>query len=169
MAKLTQLGWQGVAMTTAKDVAGYIVKKFQDRGDLITNLKIQKLLYYVQGWHLGLHKERAFDGEFRAWIHGPVNLDVYHEYKRYRWTPISDEQLDVDLPKDLQEHVDEVLSVYGGDTAWALEHSTHLERPWLTARAGLNPDDEGHAVIRDEIMQEFFEEQAKDDGGDQEG
>lgn len=156
-------------MTTAKDVARYIVAKFQERGDLITNLKVQKLLYYVQGWHLGLFKRPAFDGEFRAWIHGPVNLDVYHEYKRYRWNPISDEQGAVDLPPELQKHVDEVLSVYGGDTAWALESETHTERPWIAARSGLAPDDEGHTVISDGDMMEYFGERAKEDNGNQEG
>jgi len=155
-------------MTTANDVAKYIVRKFQDGGDLITNLKLQKLLYYVQGWHLGLFGKRAFDGVFFAWIHGPVNTDVYHLYKRYRWNPISDEEPLVELPDALSKHVDDVLEVYGGDTAWSLEQRTHREEPWLLARGNLTPDEECHTVISDESMRVFFAKQAKGADGDQE-
>ncbi|MGE7136186.1 Panacea domain-containing protein [Luteibacter sp. NPDC031894] len=157
-------------MATAMDVAKYVIRTFQAREDLITNLKLQKLLYYVQGWHLGLYGARAFDGQFKAWVHGPVNLDVYHAFKHNRWNPILDEMPDVKLSAELEKHVDDVLEVYGGDTAWSLEQRTHRERPWLEARGTLQPDEECQTVISDRTMQAFFEEQGRDaDGEDSKG
>jgi uncharacterized phage-associated protein len=150
-------------MATAKEVAQYIIKSFRERGDSVTNLKLQKLLYYVQGWHLGLFGKEAFTGDFKAWVHGPVNLDVYHAYKHNRWNPITDAIDDVQLPDKLEKHIDDVLEVYGDDSAWSLERRTHRETPWITARGGLPLDAECNAVITQQSMKEFFEQEAKDE------
>ena len=45
---------------------------------------------------------------------------------------------------------------YGQYTAWDLERMTHQEAPWKVAREGLEPDDEGHAEIPQEIMRRFY-------------
>jgi len=155
-------------MPTAIEVAQYIVKQFQEQEDLITNLKLQKLLYYVQGWHLGLTGQRAFEGEFKAWVHGPVNTAVYHEFRDYRWNPITRDMPDVSLPDQLKAHVDAVLQVYGGDTGWSLEQRTHTELPWLEARGDLAPDEECRVTIKESTMERFFAEQARDDEEDTE-
>jgi len=65
---------------TANDIAKYIICTFHEAGDQITNMKVQKLLYYVQGCHLGLYGTPAFAGEFQAWKYGPVEPSVYSEY-----------------------------------------------------------------------------------------
>jgi len=75
---------------TAHDVAKYIIAEFHEAEDFITNMKVQKLLYYVQGWHLGLYGAPVFDEQFQAWVHGPVQYEVYNEYKNYRWNLISE-------------------------------------------------------------------------------
>lgn len=152
-------------MPTALEAARYIVKRFQDRGDLITNLKLQKLLYYVQGWHLGLYGRRAFDGQFMAWVHGPVNYDVYNQFREHRWSPILVDVGKVTLDCDISKHIDDVLEVYGGDSAWELERRTHSEAPWIRARGGLPPDAECRNVISDDDMLEFFS--AESERGDQ--
>lgn len=151
-------------MTTAIQVANYIVKAYQEAGDPITNLKLQKLLYYVQGWHLGLNNGvLAFDGEFQAWVHGPVCPSVYRFFKDYRWNPIVGAVAESPIPPELQAHIDEVLDVYGGETGWALEQRTHREAPWLSARGRLPPDAESTAIITQQSMREFFAAEAKKD------
>lgn len=154
-------------MATSLDVARYIVKRFQERGDLITNLKLQKLLYYVQGWHLGITGERAFDGDFMAWVHGPVNYAVYQEFRDLRWNPIVRDVGEVHLDAALAQHVDDVLDVYGGDSAWELERRTHSEAPWIKARNGIPADAECRAVIGDDDIREFFAQQVADVTEDQ--
>src|SRR5262245_24975520 len=121
-------------MNSASIVAKYIVATFQQAGDPIDNLKLQKLLYYVQGWHLAVYDKPAFPESIEAWVHGPVIPGIYVEYKKYRWNPISDEVKAPEIDKELKGLIAEVLSVYGTETGWQLEQRTHTEAPWLTAR-----------------------------------
>jgi len=147
-------------MTPASDIAKYILNFFQERGDLITNLKLQKLLYYVQGWHLGLYGKPVFPESLQAWVHGPVQPDVYAQYKKFRWNPIVDEIDAPKIAKKLQQHIDEVLAVYGTEPAYVLERMTHQEDPWQHARHGLQPDMESTAEITPGSMCEFFKQRA---------
>ncbi len=141
---------------TAADVAKYIVGRFQDCQDPVTNLKLQKLLYYVQGWHLGIFGEPVFDEEFQAWVHGPVVPGVFQTYKENRWNPIIGDVERVELAAELKAHVDEVLDVYGGDSGWALELRTHREAPWKDARGAIPPDESSTAIISKDAMKSFF-------------
>lgn len=144
-------------MPTIKDVASYIISYFQERGGLITNLKLQKLLYYVQGWYLAFHDGNpAFDGEFEAWIHGPVNNEIYQQFKSKQWRPILDQQSKVTLGDDLKDLVDKVLEVYGGDSAIDLELRTHREAPWIEARGNLPEDSNCSIIITKESMYNYF-------------
>lgn len=149
-------------MATAAEVANYIVKRFQEAGDPVTNLKLQKLLYYVQGWHLGLTDEPAFEGRFEAWAHGPVCPDIYHRFKSYRWNPIVEDVGAPKLDRKLVKHIEEVLEVYGDDSGWQLERRSHREAPWIKARDGLPPDAESTEVVTERSMGKFFRKEARE-------
>jgi uncharacterized phage-associated protein len=147
-------------MANAHEVARYIVHLFQEAGDPVSNLKLQKLLYYVQGWHLALEGEQAYPERLEAWVHGPVQPAVYGAYKQYRWNPIVGEVAPVDLPAALKETVDSVVETYGGDTGYQLELRTHQEPPWQTARGNLPPDQESNEVISVASLTDFFKKLA---------
>lgn len=149
-------------METASDIAKYIIHFFHDCEDLITNLKLQKLLYYVQGWHLGLYERAAFMEDFQAWVHGPVQFQVYNEYRQYKWNPISDYFPAPSFTDHLKNHINEVLEVYGTETGYALERRTHLEDPWIIARNGLPPDAECNTIITKESIREYFRKLANE-------
>ena len=149
-------------MPDIKTIAQFVVAFFQASGDPVSNLKLQKLLYYIQGWHMALNDgEPAFAGTFQAWVHGPVCPDVYHQYKGYRWNPIIEEAHMPDLDVKLKAHIQEVLNEYGADSGWQLERRTHLEAPWIEARKGLPPDAESTEEITGESMTRFFKELAE--------
>ncbi len=60
-------------MLSCDDAAKYfLAQTSEDAGDLISNLKLQKLLYYAQGFHLALYDEPLFPEAIEAWTHGPV-------------------------------------------------------------------------------------------------
>lgn len=145
-------------MLTAQEIAKSIISEFQSREDLITNLKLQKLLYYVQGWHLGLFGEPLFAEDFEAWVHGPVIPDIYHSYKKYKWSPIVEETKKPNLEPKIDKHIIDVLDEYGMETGWALERRTHLEKPWILARGGLPPTEECIELITKESMRSFFKD-----------
>lgn len=146
------------------DVADYFLALSNFTGNLISNLKLQKLMYYVQAWHLALYDERFFDGDFEAWVHGPVLPILYRDYKLFGWKPIerddlSDEsiiKLEGTFGVQTTSFIKEVVDEYFGLTAYELERLTHQEYPWRRAREGLNADESCHRVIRDEWLKEFY-------------
>lgn len=143
-------------ITTASEVAKYIISEFHDSEDLITNMKVQKLLYYIQGWHLGLYGSPVFADDFEAWVHGPVQYEVYNEYKEYRYNPITKVINKPILNELLISHINQVLECYGGETAYALELMTHKEWPWIEARDGLPSDAPSDNIISTETMEKYF-------------
>jgi uncharacterized phage-associated protein len=145
-------------MKSAHEVANYIVCFFQEAGDPISNLKLQKLLYYVQGWHLAFKGECAFQDRLEAWVHGPVQPGVYGSFKHNRWNPIVDAVNRPNLPPEMVNVVDAVLEAYGGDSGYELELRTHQEPPWLLARGDLPQDAESNRVIDVLLMKSFFDE-----------
>jgi uncharacterized phage-associated protein len=63
---------KSLPVTTAQEVANYFIRRAHDSGEFISNLKLQKLLYYSQAWHLAIFDRRLFPERFQAWVHGPV-------------------------------------------------------------------------------------------------
>jgi uncharacterized phage-associated protein len=120
-------------MLTCHNVAEYLLSQVDDdAGDLISNLKLQKLVYYSQGFSLALNDEPIFAEDIEAWMHGPVVPDLYHAYKGHGSGAIPRPQ-DVDFEiysTDMRDLLDEVYTVYGQFSAWKLRSMTHDEPPW---------------------------------------
>lgn len=118
------------------DVAKYFLSKVdEDLGDGISNLKLQKLVYYAQGFYLAIHDEPLFANRIEAWEHGPVVPDLYHAYKAYGGgnIPVPADFDAEALDGGVTELLDEVYSVFGQYSAWKLRNMTHEERPWKEA------------------------------------
>jgi uncharacterized phage-associated protein len=100
----------------------------------ISNLKLQKLLYYAQGHHLAAFKKPLFSDTIEAWSHGPVVPDVYHEYKAYGGQNIQLDPGDAfvwdDVDVDTADYLVRVWNTYGQFSAWKLRDMTHDETPW---------------------------------------
>ena len=62
---------------SAQQIADYLIAFSHSVGDPISNLKLQKLLYYAQAWYLALHNEPLFPESIEAWVHGPAVPPVY--------------------------------------------------------------------------------------------
>jgi len=144
-------------MHAALDVAQWIVGFSAEHGDPVTNLKLQKLLYYGQAWHLVLHDEPLFNEDFEAWVYGPVIPSVYRAFKEFGAAPLiasSDQPLDFD--EDTEAHLLETMEVFGGYSSYQLEMMTHREAPWINARGGIPVDAPSQAVISKQAMHEFY-------------
>lgn len=142
---------------TAHDVAKYIISVSREHGEPISNLKLQKLLYYAQAWHLALYDGALFDERLEAWVHGPAVPPVYGEYKQWSWQPICADVPEIHIADErIKAHLDEVLDVYGGLTAMYLEKLTHQEDPWLKARGDLPPDVPSHNIISHDDMRNYY-------------
>jgi uncharacterized phage-associated protein len=150
--------WRKLVLT-CHDVANYFLSLTdEDAGDLISNLKLQKLVYYAQGFHLALYHEPLFGEAIEAWTHGPAIPSLYHHYQGLGANAIPrPTHLDFDIyDTQTRELLDEVHQVYGQFSAWKLRNMTHREPPWQEAK-------QNGGIIAQRSMQDFFQTQLIDD------
>jgi uncharacterized phage-associated protein len=149
------------APATARQVADFVLGEANLVGEFISNLKLQKLLYYAQAWYLANYKKPLFEEDFEAWVHGPVIPELYHEYKAFSFKPIIKEDLDIktlekDLGEETSSYLRECLQAYLPFGAYDLEMMSHNEEPWIIARGQCSPEEICDVVITKESMQKFF-------------
>ncbi|SNR92286.1 Uncharacterized phage-associated protein [Actinoplanes regularis] len=142
----------GVSVATAHDVAAYILSV---RGPM-SAMKLQKLLYYSQAWHLVWDEHPLFAEPIEAWANGPVVPAVYAEHRSQFIVADWAHGDPGSLTAAEQETVDVVLDFYGGLDARKLSHLTHAEAPWQDARAGLHPTERSTNVITHAAMHEYY-------------
>ena len=147
---------RGTPVTTAAAVADYLLWASRERGEPLSNLKLQKLLHYAQAWYLALNDQPLFSDDFQAWVHGPVLPSQYHRFKAAAWMPIAEPVSEPALPNEVKAFLNEILDVFGVETAIALELMTHHEQPWAEARRGLPPDASSNRVISKRSMRDFY-------------
>jgi uncharacterized phage-associated protein len=142
-------------MANVRDVARYILH----RSAPMSSMKLQKLAYYAQGWHLAFDGEPLFDSKIEAWANGPVVRDLYIAHRglftlhENTLGPFDENSL---TPAEM-ETVDAVLEAYGHMDAHQLSNLTHSERPWIEAREGLGDGTRGESEINLASMHEFFD------------
>ena len=138
-------------------VSDFLLLECRERGEILTNLKLQKLLYYAQAWFLALKDKPLFNEDFQAWVHGPALPSQYRRFKKYGWGPILLKKISPPkINERITAHLREVVDVFGIETASALELMTHDELPWKEARKGMCPDESSTAVISKESMLSFY-------------
>lgn len=147
---------------TADIIADRIIDFCGKHGDWVTNLRLQKLLYYVQAWHLALHDRPLFQERFEAWIRGPVQPEVYARYIRFGIAPIDQPQSNWQLPKRVDSHIDDVMDAYGSFSSFDLERLACDEQPWRNARMGVAPDEPSTEIIDMETMKTFYRARSDD-------
>lgn len=119
---------------TALEVANYFLNQVDlDSGsDPLSNLKIQKLVYYAQGYHLAMFGKPLFDEEIEAWPHGPVIPSLYTEFKKYGAGPIEKPRIlnNQLFSKEARDMLDKVFAYYDQFSAIKLRSMTHNEPTW---------------------------------------
>ncbi|PSH68538.1 hypothetical protein CU102_12290 [Phyllobacterium brassicacearum] len=143
-------------------LADYLLAETRERGEVITPLKLQKLMFYADAWHLALHDVDITQEKFKAWVHGPVLISQYHRFKEYRWMPITKEVVRPEVEEALKLHLDEIIDIFGSESAVALERMTHKETPWLEARGDLPADEVCENYISKATTKQFYRDLAKD-------
>jgi uncharacterized phage-associated protein len=109
----------------------------------ISNLALQKLLYFAHGLHLVETKNPLVTGFFEAWQYGPVHPIAYRAFKNAGANPILFRasirdpftQAVIPLPEctdcDIKTHVGRIVRMYAGLTPGRLVEVSHAKRaPW---------------------------------------
>lgn len=142
-------------MANVQDVANFFVYVVNhDDEDTITNMKLQKLLYYAQGCYMSRTGKPLFDAQIEAWTFGPVVPEIYRKYKVCGADPIRSVD-DGFSPKVFsQSEMDALIDVmreYGRYTGATLVSMTHRSgTPWR------NAVENGFTVIPTQEIMDFF-------------
>ncbi len=151
-----------MAACTANGVADYLLWFAKEHGDLLTPLKLQKLMFYADAWHMVLNEGEELVAEpFEAWVHGPVHRETYHRFSAFRWNPIPCEAEKPKLPGKVEKFLSDVYGVFGGFSGYELEQLTHQEAPWKAARGNLAPDSSCTAPIDKDLTRRFYTEMSQ--------
>lgn len=95
----------------------------------ITNLKLQKMLYFAQATHLALFDRPLFRDEIEAWSLGPVVPAVYHVFKGAQNAPIDPGVGEINN-QEVENFLKVVWELFGKYSASELVDMTHRHKPW---------------------------------------
>lgn len=141
-------------LPTLELVVDYVLSQCQD----ITNLSLQKSLYYIQGFYYAFFGSFLFEEDCEAWVHGPVYRDIYKRFSGYCYNPI-DTVAEPDISnmpveeKVLLDSVIKHICCYSGKT---LESFTHVETPWIATRGNLPAEVSTDRIIPKQIIGDYF-------------
>lgn len=140
------------------NICDYIISRFSDKWEEITNLKLQKLLYYAQWRNLAINWEAIFEDQIEARINGPVCPNAYHHYKHHGSSSLSTHwEVNINLINNKTDQIlIQVLDIYWALSPWQLVAMTHAEGPWKEAREWLWEYDFSSKIISRQSMQKFF-------------
>lgn len=137
----------------AIDVADYIL---QAHGAM-SAMKLQKLVYYAQAWHLVWEDKELFSEDIQAWANGPVVPDLYDRHHgSFSLSPGFFKGDTSRLSPKSKDVIDRVLKFYGDKDAQWLSDLTHMEAPWKNARVGLADGERGDHIISTASMMEYY-------------
>lgn len=126
-------------MTDAIKLSKYIIHYYNENDREITNLKLQKILYYVQGYTLKYLNIPAFKEKIYNWKYGPVVQDIYFEFNEFANRNIllsdnlSNNEYSIQMPI-LNNLLLIILNKTFDFTAYDLVEKTHNEIPWCTTK-----------------------------------
>lgn len=154
-------------MFDVRKVANAILDHSDAQGMAITNMALNKLVYFSHGWHLAIYDRPLVDSRFEAWQFGPVHPQLYKQFKVFGDQPILTraERVDFitggyvaveyDFDANTMLHIEKIVDFYGGMSAAKLSSISH-ERgaPWdiVWNSSGSSPG----MSLSDEVTREYY-------------
>lgn len=128
---------------SATNVAKYLIflasqENQEKEREGITNLKLQKVLYFAQAYYLAKLGKPIFGEKLEAWKYGPVVPEVYHKLKCNGSKPIILEEDKSTLAEEDKEILKKVWNTFGGYSANRLVDIVHAHTPWKEANASMD-------------------------------
>ncbi|WP_038543480.1 Panacea domain-containing protein [Neorhizobium galegae] len=156
-----------------RSIANIILDIADTRGISLSNLSLNKIVYFIHAWYLAKTGEPLVDAKIEAWDYGPVIREIYSEFKRFGASEIKGRasRFDVDkLQKVLCEDsvsnedlifIEDQFSKYGHFGVGKLVSLSHEKGgPWdvVYNRSGrVNPGME----ISNELIRAYFGQQTR--------
>ena len=111
-------------MFDALDLAKYIVTKCINDGHPISNLQLQKILFYIQKDYL-MRNRVAFADNIEAWQFGPVVPNVYYRFCGFGAMPITSSHTAISMAVEDSEIIDRIVEEKRALDPWELVEETH--------------------------------------------
>lgn len=134
-------------MYNVLDICRYVIN-YSNRKDYgISNLKLQKILYFIQAYFLTYTRSHdpCFYEKIEAWDFGPVVPEAYHEYKQFgggdipsirSYTDFDNARIPMDetiIKRSDRNLINQVVDRFADYTATDLVMITHNQTPWKHA------------------------------------
>lgn len=156
-------------------IANYFIELAKNDDNLVSPMKLQKLVYFAHGWCLALANKPLINEKVEAWQYGPVVGSLYREFKKYGNEGITSPVVELKhlgdfkfanvIPtvedEDTKKLLNKIWEIYGGYTGWQLSNATHLEgTPWseIWGKDGVPSNTD----IPDEKIRDFFKKQMEE-------
>lgn len=118
-------------------VANFVIEIAKEQNNPVTNLKLQKVLFFLQGFCLYKYQEKLINGCFSKWKYGPVEETVYNNFKSNGALPINDMYIDIFFDRGSIKSKEVRISTLNQDILSELKKTTksiiHIE-PWELVR-----------------------------------
>lgn len=134
------------------EVAQYIIWYCDRQNYIVSNLKLQKILYYIQAEFLVVRKTACFLEAIEAWTIGPVVPKVYHKYGAFGnpYIPYVNEPDDFSISYGDRVLIGDIVDACAPYTTSQLTEITRHQSPWMDTYHA------GHRVISEEAIAKFF-------------
>jgi len=132
----------------------------------VTNMALNKILYFSHGWSLAVRDMPLVSVSFEAWDYGPVLPLLYHQFKRFGDLPITSRATRIDVgtgkhvlvddpvPLEVRSHLELMIEFYGPKSGPRLSHLSHdPDGPWAAVRRDANQPSMG---IPDDLIKTYF-------------
>lgn len=158
-------------MESAMAVANKIIEMGIQKGMPVTQMKLQKLLFYAQGWHYPAFNCPLFDDNFEAWDYGPVIPRIYREFKSFGIDGINRKGMELvpcgkgyviaepqlSRKEELEPFFEKIWEVYGIYSGTQLSKRTHEpDTPWSIVRAPYGENIPKEIPIPKDLIKQYF-------------
>lgn len=139
-------------MANVFDVAQYIL----EQKETVSAMKLQKLVYYSQAWHMVWDDAELFSDRIEAWKDGPVCPALWKEHANQFQVSKIAKGNSSKLTKSEKQSIKGVLKFYGDKSAQWLSDLTHMEDPWIHARSDAKPGERSNIQIKPAAMHKYY-------------
>lgn len=117
--------------------AYYLIHKFNENGIEVSNMQIQKLMYFFEAYYMNIYEnvDKLYECNFNAWAFGPVAIPLYKEFRKFGNGNIelTEENIKAgnNISKEKKKLLDDIYEAFKGISANTLVSYTHMkDSPW---------------------------------------
>ena len=117
---------------SAVEVAKIVMKYSKEHGLEYSNLRVQKLLYFVQAYFIVALKKVCFNESILAWEYGPVVREVYDAIKNEEIN-LEEELFTHNISQEDKNIIENLVQNYKNKSTWELVEITYRQDTWVKA------------------------------------